>query len=120
MKKADWIMLCRSVEPPVQTSHSLNGCVSTYIHQKEIARKAAGEILRHVDQFIKAGEIDRAIREIIHAKEIDPTNGYVYAYEERLAFLKAEHEEHVEQERTRKQAEEAARARDVDVRRQTN
>ncbi len=32
-------------------------------------QKAASEILKRVDQLIKAGEIDRSVREIIHAKE---------------------------------------------------
>jgi len=81
-------------------------------------RKAASEILRRVDQLIKAGEIDHSIREIIRAKEIDPSNVYVRAYEERLTFLKEEHDKNADRERTRKEAEEAARARDEERRRQ--
>jgi CheY-like chemotaxis protein len=85
---------------------------------KDDIRKSASEILKRVDQLIKAGEIDRSVREIIHAKEIDPANGYIHAYEERLAYLKGEHEKNVAQEQTRKQAEDAARIRDAELRRQ--
>jgi CheY-like chemotaxis protein len=85
---------------------------------RDDVRKAASEILKRVDQLIKAGEIERSVREIIRAKEIDPTNVYIHAYEERLAYLKVEHEKNAEQERTRKQAEEAARKRDAELRRQ--
>ncbi|MGB2868071.1 MAG: response regulator [Bacteroidota bacterium] len=81
-------------------------------------RKEAGEILRRIDQLIKGGQIDQAIREIIHAKEIDPGNLYVRAYEERLAYLKAQHETNVERERTKREAEAAARKRDEELRSQ--
>jgi len=81
-------------------------------------RKTAGEILKRVDQLIKAGEIERSVREIIHAKEIDPSNVYIHAYEERLDYLKEEHEKNAARERTRKQAEEAARQRDAEIRRE--
>ena len=85
---------------------------------RDDVRKAASEILRRVDQLIKAGEIDHSIREIIRAKEIDPANVYVQAYEERLAFLKKEHEKNAEREKTRKEAEQAARERDAELRKQ--
>jgi CheY-like chemotaxis protein len=74
-------------------------------------KKKVSEILKRVDRLIRAGEIDQAMREIIHAKEIDPKNVYIFAYEERLEYLKVEHERHKEEEKTRKQAEEAARKR---------
>ena len=74
-------------------------------------KKKVSEILKRVDRLIRAGDIDQAMREIIHAKEIDPKNVYIFAYEERLAYLKEEHERHKEEEKTRKQAEEAARLR---------
>ncbi len=74
-------------------------------------KKKVSEILKRVDRLIRAGDIDQAIREIIHAKEIDPKNVYIFAYEERLAYLKEEHEHHKEEEKTRQQAEEAARKR---------
>ena len=88
------------------------------ITPRDDVRKAASEILRRVDQLIKAGEIDHSIREIIRAKEIDPANVYVRAYEERLAFLKEEHEKNAERERTRKEAEQAARERDAELTKQ--
>ncbi len=79
-------------------------------------KKVVGDILRKVDQLIKAGAIDESIREIIRAKEIDPKHGYIRAYEERLAHLKEEHEKNIELERTRREAEEAARRRDEELR----
>jgi CheY-like chemotaxis protein len=85
---------------------------------RDDVRKAAGDILRRVDQLIKGGEIDHSVREIMRAKEIDPTNGYIHAYEERLAYLKQEHEKNIAREQTRKEAEEAARIRDAQFPRQ--
>ncbi|HEY6951783.1 MAG TPA: response regulator [Bacteroidota bacterium] len=90
----------------------------TQLTPRDDARKLVSEILKRVDQLIKAGEIDNSVREVIRAKEIDPSNVYIYAYEERLAYLKAEHEKNAERERTRKEAEEAARKRDEELRRQ--
>lgn len=78
-------------------------------------RKKVSEILKRVDQLIRAGEIDQSIREIIHAKEIDPKNVYIRAYEERLTFLSEEHQKHLAEEQTRKAAEEAARRRDQEA-----
>jgi CheY-like chemotaxis protein len=80
-------------------------------------KKKVSEILKRVDRLIRAGEIDQAMREIILAKEIDPKNVYIFAYEERLAHLKEEHEHHKEEEKTRQQTEEAARKRDEELRR---
>jgi CheY-like chemotaxis protein len=81
-------------------------------------KKKVSEILKRVDRLIRAGELDQAIREIIQAKEVDPKNVYIFAYEERLTFLKNEHEKHIQEEQTRKAAEEAARKRDEEARRQ--
>jgi len=80
-------------------------------------KKKVSEILKRVDRLIRAAELDQAIREIIQAKEIDPKNVYIFAYEERLTFLKNEHEKHIQEEQTRKAAEEAARKRDEEARR---
>lgn len=79
-------------------------------------RKAVSEILKRVDQLLKAGDVDQGMREIIRAKEIDPKNIYIHAYEERINFLKQEHDRHKHEEQTRKQAEEAARKRDEEQR----
>ena len=89
----------------------------TNLTPRDDVRKMANEILKRVDQLIKAGEIDQAVREIIRAKEIDPANIYVRAYEERLAHLQEEHEKNIARERTRKESEEAARKRDEELRR---
>ena len=78
-------------------------------------KKKVSEILKRVDRLIRAGEVDQAMREIIHAKEIDPKNVYIFAYEERITYLKEEHEKHQQQEQTRKAAEEAARKRDSEA-----
>ena len=79
-------------------------------------RQSANQILRRVDHLIKSGDIDESMREVIRAKEIDPSNFYILAYEERLAYLKQEHEKNIQQELTRKQAEQAARLRDAELR----
>ncbi len=78
-------------------------------------KKKVSEILKRVDRLIRAGEVDQAMREIIHAKEIDPKNVYIFAYEERITYLREEHEKHQQQEQTRKAAEDAARKRDTDA-----
>ena len=78
-------------------------------------KKKVSEILKRVDHLIRAGEIDQAMREIIQAKEIDPKNVYVFAYEERITFLKEEHEKHKQQEQTKTEAAEAARKRDEEA-----
>ena len=75
------------------------------------ARTAVSAILKKVDQLIRAGEIDESIRQVIRAKEIDPKHVYIHAYEERLAYLKEQHQKNVAEEQTRKSAEEAARRR---------
>ncbi len=80
-------------------------------------KKKVSEMLKRVDHLIRAGELDHAIREIIQAKEVDPKNVYIFAYEERLTYLKDEHEKHINDEQTRKAAEEAARKRDEEARR---
>ena len=79
------------------------------------AQKKVSEILKRVDQLIKAGDIDKSVREIIRAREIDPKRGYIRAYEERLAYLKEEHEKNIAHEKTRKEAEDAARKRDEEL-----
>lgn len=92
----------------------------TELTPRDDIKKKVSEMLKRVDQLIRAGELDHAIREIIQAKEIDPKNVYIFAYEERLTYLKDEHEKHIKDEQTRKAAEEAARKRDEEVRRQAD
>jgi len=89
----------------------------TELTPRDDIKKKVSEILKRVDRLIRAGELDQAIREIIQAKEIDPKNVYIFAYEERLAHLKDEHEKHIIDEQTRHAAEEAARKRDEAARR---
>lgn len=87
----------------------------TELTPRDDVKKKVSEILKRVDHLIRAGEVDQAMREIIHAKETDPKNVYIFAYEERITYLKEEHEKHQQQERTRKTAEEAARIRDAEA-----
>jgi CheY-like chemotaxis protein len=87
----------------------------TELTPRDDIKKKVSEILKRVDRLIRAGEIDQAMREIIQAKEIDPKNVYVFAYEERITYLREEHEKHQQQEKTRKDAEEAARRRDEEA-----
>ncbi|MCU0452429.1 MAG: response regulator [Bacteroidetes bacterium] len=80
------------------TPHSLS--------KPEELRKQANEILKGVDQLIKAGSLAQAQSEISRAKSIDPNNAYIYAFEERISFLRAEDQ--------RKQGDAAARAQKED------
>jgi len=89
----------------------------TDLTPRDDVKKRVSEILKRVDRLIRAGEIDQAMREIIQAKEIDPRNVYIFAYAERLAYLKQQHDDHQQEEQTRKQAEDAARKRDEELRR---
>lgn len=75
-------------------------------------------ILRRVDRLIKEGDVDESLREIIRAKEIYPKHGYIGAYEERIAYLREEHEKNSALEKTKEAAEEAARRRDDELRRE--
>lgn len=56
----------------------------------EELRKKANEILKGVDQLIKAGQLANALQEIGRAKVIDPRNAYIYAFEERISVLREE------------------------------
>jgi CheY-like chemotaxis protein len=84
---------------------------------RETSKKTVSEILKHLDQLIKAGNIEGLSSEIIRAKEIDPSNPYVRAFEERLVYLKEEQEKNAAKERTRKETEQAARLKDEELRR---
>lgn len=88
----------------------------TELTPRDDVKKKVSEILKRVDRLIRTGEIDQAMREIITAKETDPRNVYIFAYEERITYLKDEHEKHRQQEGTHKAAEEAARMRDAEAR----
>lgn len=92
----------------------------TELTPRDDIKKKVSEILKRVDRLIRAADIDQAMREIILAKEIDPRNVYIFAYEERLTYLKEEHEKHAQQEQTRKEAEDAAKRRDEEARRRIN
>jgi CheY-like chemotaxis protein len=92
----------------------------TELTPRDDIKKKVSEILKRVDGLIRAADIDQAMREIIRAKEIDPRNVYIFAYEERLTYLKEEHEKHAQQEQTRKEAEEAAQRRDEEARRRAD
>jgi CheY-like chemotaxis protein len=62
---------------------------STNQHNEEI-RTEANIILKVVDQCIKAGLLEEAKGHLDKARIIDPTNAYIYAFQERIAFLKEE------------------------------
>jgi len=88
----------------------------TQLTPRDDIKKQVSEILKLVDNLIRNGSVDQAIREIVHAKEIDPSNSYVKAYEERLEFLRTEHEKNIEKEKGRKEVEKIARKRDQELR----
>jgi CheY-like chemotaxis protein len=71
----------------------------------------ANHILKVVDQAIKAGFLDEAKEHLDKAKKIDPTNAYIYAFQERIAFLKEEAAKKKTAISNRGAMEEAARAK---------
>ncbi|MEK7749048.1 MAG: response regulator, partial [Bacteroidota bacterium] len=50
-------------------------------------KKLVSEILKRVDQLIKAKGLEQATLELNRAKTLDPKNIYIFAYEERLNTL---------------------------------
>ncbi len=73
----------------------------TDLTPRDDVKKTVSEILKRVDQLLKAGSLEEARTHIARAKEVDPKNVYVFAYEERLSFMV--------EEKARKDAEEAKR-----------
>ena len=101
----------------------------------EELRKKANEILKGVDQLIKAGQLANALQEIGRAKVIDPRNAYIYAFEERISVLREEAlkkngadaarlqmEQQARQrlEEQRRKAEEERRRKDDEVKRRSS
>lgn len=94
-------------------------------------KKVISEILKRVDQLIKAEELDSARQQIEKAKELDPKNVYIHAYEERLTALIEEirkteeikakqrvvEEEHRKVEEEKRKVEEEKRKKAEEVRR---
>jgi len=52
--------------------------------------KISREILKRVDQLVKANDLENALHEVRKAREIDPKNLYAFAYEERIQELFAQ------------------------------
>lgn len=77
----------------------------------EEVRTEANIILKVVDQYIKAGFLDEAKEHLDKARIIDPTNAYIYAFQERIAFLKEEAIKKDKAASNRNAMEEAARAK---------
>ena len=80
-------------------------------HNNEEVRTEANFILKVVDQCIKAGLLEEAKGHLDKARIIDPTNAYIYAFQERIAFLKEEAEKKNVAVTNRGAMEDAARAR---------
>jgi CheY-like chemotaxis protein len=80
-------------------------------HNHEEVRTEANIILKVVDQCIKAGLLEEAKGHLDKARMIDPTNAYIYAFQERIAFLKEEQTKKNAAVSNRGALEEAARAR---------
>ena len=51
------------------------------------AIKSSREILKLVDQLVKANNLDKALVEVKRARALDPKNLYAFAYEERIQEL---------------------------------
>jgi len=88
-------------------------------HNHEEVRTEANFILKVVDQCIKAGLLEEAKGHLDKARIIDPTNAYIYAFQERIAFLKEEVEKKNIAVLNRGAMENAARARIEEDRRRT-
>jgi len=80
-------------------------------HNHEEVRTEANFILKVVDQCIKAGLLEEAKGHLDKARIIDPTNAYIYAFQERIAFLKEEAAKKNVAVSNRGAMEDAARAR---------
>ena len=80
-------------------------------HNHEEVRTEANFILKVVDQCIKAGLLEEAKGHLDKARIIDPTNAYIYAFQERIAFLKEEATKKNVAISNRGAMEDAARAR---------
>ncbi len=52
--------------------------------------KSSRDILKHVDQLVKANNLEKALHEVRKARELDPKNLYAFAYEERIQELFAQ------------------------------
>jgi CheY-like chemotaxis protein len=92
--------------------------MTTTPNASEELRMEANHILKVVDQAIKAGYLDEAKEHLEKAKRIDPTNAYIYAFQERIAFLKEEAAKKKTAVSNRGAMEDAARAKlDADRRR---
>jgi len=92
--------------------------MATTPNASEEIRMEANHILKVVDQAIKAGFLNEAKEHLDKAKMIDPTNAYIYAFQERIAFLKEEAEKKKIAASNRGAMEDAARAKlDADRRR---
>jgi CheY-like chemotaxis protein len=77
----------------------------------EEIRTEANIILKIVDQYIKAGNLEEAKEHLEKARLIDPTNAYIYAFQERISFLKEEASKKNIALSNRKMMEDAARAK---------
>ncbi|RPI07142.1 MAG: response regulator [Ignavibacteriae bacterium] len=92
--------------------------MTTTPNASEEIRMEANHILKVVDQAIKAGFLDEAKEHLDKAKRLDPTNAYIYAFQERIAFLKEEAAKKKTAVTNRGAMEDAARAKlDADRRR---
>ena len=92
--------------------------MATTPNASEEIRMEANHILKVVDQGINPGILDDAKEHLYKAKKIDPTNAYIYAFQERIAFLKEEAAKKKAAVSNRGAMEEAARAKlDADRRR---
>ena len=92
--------------------------ITTNQKNLEEIRTEANVILKVVDQFVKAGLLEQAKEHLEKARLIDPTNAYIYAFQERIAFLKEEAAKKNIAVSNRKVMEDAAREKiDADRRR---
>ena len=85
--------------------------MATTPNASEEIRMEANHILKVVDQAIKAGFLDEAKEHLDKAKKIDPTNAYIYAFQETNCFSERGSVKEKNSLSNRGAMEEAARAK---------
>jgi CheY-like chemotaxis protein len=76
-------------------------------------KKLVSEILKRVDQLIKAKGLEQATLELNRAKTLDPKNIYIFAYEERLkALIEETKKQRIVDEQKKKEQEDVQRKLD--------
>lgn len=88
----------------------------TDLTPRDDIKKKVSEILKRIDQLLKAGDLDQAAHQLGRAKEVDPKNVYIFAYEERMEGMFKERKEAEITEAKRKSEQEARKKEEEEKR----